>query len=189
MTIALLVGCLAGFFGGWADTGLMRLAELFQVVPGIILALVSVALLGSSLTIIMLILAGTMWPQVARIARAETLKVSELGYVESARAVGFGPIHILVSDVLPNIFTPILVATTMTAGRAILLESGLAFLGLGDANKPSWGALLNDAQAQIQSAFWLTLFPGAAIFIVVLAINLLGDIWNDNLNPALERVK
>ena len=189
MTIALLVGCLAGFFGGWMDTTLMRVAELFQVVPGIILALVSVALLGSSLTIVMLILAGTMWPQVARIARAETLKVSQLGYVESARAVGFGPLRILVSDVVPNIFASIMVATTMTAGRAILLESGLAFLGLGDANKPSWGALLNDAQAQIQSAFWLTLFPGLAIFLVVLAINLLGDIWNDTLNPALERVK
>ena len=189
MTIALFVGCLAGFFGGWLDTVLMRIAELFQVVPGIILALVSVALLGSSLTIIMLILAGTMWPQVARIARAETLKVSQLGYVESARAVGFGPLRILLSDVVPNIFASIMVATTMTAGRAILLESGLAFLGLGDANKPSWGALLNEAQAQIQSAFWLTLFPGLAIFLVVLAINLLGDIWNDTLNPALERVK
>lgn len=189
LTIAVVVGGLAGFFGGWVDTALMRLSEVFQVVPAIILALVAVALLGSSLTIIMLILAGTMWPQVARIARAETLKVSELGYVESARAIGFGPFRILASDVLPNVFPPILVATTMTAGRAILLESGLAFLGLGDADQPSWGALLNTAQTHIQSAFWLTLFPGLAIFLVVLAINLLGDIWNDNLNPALERVK
>jgi peptide/nickel transport system permease protein len=189
LTIALAVGGFSGFFGGWVDTGLMRVAEIFQVVPAIILALVAVALLGSSLAIIILLLAATMWPQVARIARSETLKISELGYVESARAVGFGPLHILWSDILPNAFPPILVATTMTAGRAILLESGLAFLGLGDANQPSWGALLSTAQTHIQSAWWLTFYPGIAIFLVVLAINLLGDIWNDNLNPALERVK
>lgn len=189
LTIAIAVGGLSGYFGGWVDTTLMRLAEMFQVVPAIILALVSVALLGSSMLIVIFILAGTMWPQVARIARAETLKISELGYVESAKAIGFGPLRILWSDVLPNAFPTVLVATTMTAGRAILLESGLAFLGLGDANHPSWGALLNTAQTHIQTAWWLTLYPGLAIFLVVLAINLLGDIWNDNLNPALERVK
>ena len=189
LTIAIAVGSVAGYFGGWVDKTLMRLAEIFQVVPAIVLALVAVALLGGSLSIIILILAATMWPQVARIVRAETLKVSEMGYVESAKAIGFSPLRILVSDVLPNVFPPVLVATTMTAGRAILLESGLAFLGLGDANRPSWGALLNTAQSHIQSAWWLTLYPGLAIFIVVLAINLLGDIWNDNLNPVLERVK
>ena len=121
-------------------------------------------------------LCGTVWP-------------SHFEGFESAFAVGFGPWRILWSDVLPNAFPPLLVATTMNAGRAILLESGLAFLGLGDANKPSWGTLLNEAQTHLQSAWWLTLFPGLAIFLVVLAINLLGDIWNDNLNPTLERVK
>jgi peptide/nickel transport system permease protein len=189
LTIAVAVGGLSGYFGGWLETVLMRLAEVFQVVPAIILALVAVALLGSSISIIILILAATMWPQVARIVRAETLKISELGYVESAKAIGFGPLHILWSDVLPNVFPPVLVATTMTAGRAILLESGLAFLGLGDANRPSWGALLNTAQSHIQTAWWLTLYPGVAIFLIVLAVNLLGDILNDNLNPVLERVK
>lgn len=189
LSIAVAVGTISGFYGGWADIILMRVAEVFQVIPSIILALVAVALLGSSLTIIILILAMTLWPQVARIARAETMRIRELGYVESAFAVGFGSWRILWSDVLPNAFPPLLVATTMNAGRAILLESGLAFLGLGDANKPSWGTLLNEAQTHLQSAWWLTLFPGLAIFLVVLAINLLGDIWNDNLNPTLERVK
>lgn len=189
LSIAVAFGAIAGFFGGWADVILMRIAELFQVVPSIILALVAAALLGSSLTIIIVILAMTMWPQVARIARAETLRIRELGYVESAFATGFGPWRILWSDVLPNAFPPLLVATSMTGGRAILLESGLAFLGLGDANKASWGALLNEAQTHLQSAWWLTLFPGLAIFVVVCAINLLGDVWNDNLNPTLDRVK
>jgi len=189
LSIAVAFGAIAGFFGGWADVILMRIAELFQVVPSIILALVAAALLGSSLTIIIVILAMTMWPQVARIARAEVLRIRELGYVESAFATGFGPWRILWSDVLPNAFPPLLVATSMTGGRAILLESGLAFLGLGDADKASWGALLNEAQTHLQTAWWLTLFPGLAIFAVVCAINLLGDVWNDNLNPTLDRVK
>lgn len=189
LTIAIAVGAVAGFFGGLADKLLMRFSEVFQVVPAIILALVAVSLMGSSLTIIIFILAATMWPQVARIARAEALRIRELGYVESAKAIGFSPWRILWSDVLPNAFPPLLVATTMTAGRAILFESGLAFLGLGNANQPSWGALLNAAQAHIQSAWWLTLFPGLAIFLVVWAINLLGDILNDHLNPTLDRVK
>lgn len=189
LSIAVAFGGIAGFFGGRADMWLMRIAEVFQVIPSIILALVAAALLGSSLVIIILILAMTMWPQVARIARAETMRIRELGYVESAFAIGFGPWRILWSDVLPNAFPPLLVATTMTAGRAILLESGLSFLGLGDANKASWGALLNEAQTHLQSAWWLTLFPGLAIFLVVCAINLLGDVWNDNLNPTLDRVK
>lgn len=189
LTIAVAMGSLAGFFGGWLDSILMKIAEFFQVIPAIILALVSVAMLGSNMWIVILILAATMWPQVARIVRAETLRIAGLGYVESSRAVGFHPLRILWSDVLPNAFPPVLVATSMTAGRAILLESGLAFLGLGDANRPSWGALLNTAQSHIQTAWWLTVFPGLAIFLVVLCINLLGDIWNDSLNPVLERVK
>lgn len=189
LSIAVGFGGVAGYFGGMADTVLMRLAEVFQVVPSIILALVAAALMGSSLTMIIVILAMTMWPQVARIARTETMRIRELGFVESAQAIGFGPWRILWSDVLPNAFPPLLVATTMTAGRAILLESGLAFLGLGDANTASWGALLNEAQTHQQTAWWLTLFPGLAIFLVVVAINLLGDVWNDNLNPTLDRVK
>jgi peptide/nickel transport system permease protein len=189
LTIAVLVGGFAGYFGRYVDIVLMKVSELFQVVPAIILALVAAAMLGSSLTVIIVILSFTMWPQVARIVRVETMKVSELGYVESARATGFGSLRIFLSDVLPNAFPPVLVATTMTVGRAILLESGLAFLGLGDADVPSWGALLNSAQSHMQTAWWLTLFPGLAIFLVVLCTNLLGDLLNDTLNPTLDRVK
>ncbi|WFE74721.1 ABC transporter permease [Roseinatronobacter sp. S2] len=189
LTVAIVVGGLAGFYGGIADVLLMKLSEFFQVIPGIILALVSVALLGASLEIIILILSITMWPQVARILRAECMRIRELGYVESSRAAGFRPIRIFFFDVLPNAFPPVLVATTMTVGRAILAESGLAFLGLGDANQPSWGALLYSAQAYLQIAWWLTVLPGLAIFIVVLAVNMLGDILNDCLNPMLSRVK
>jgi peptide/nickel transport system permease protein len=189
LTVAVTIGGLAGFYGGIADAVLSRVSEFFQVIPGIILALVAVAMLGASLPLIVVILSLTMWPGVARIVRAECMRIAELGYVESSRAAGFRPLRILWSDVLPNAFPPVLVATTMTIGRAILAESSLAFLGLGDANAPSWGALLYEAQAYMQSAWWLTVFPGMAIFIVVLAANLLGDRLNDSLNPTLSRVK
>lgn len=189
LTVAVTVGGLAGFYGGIADAVLTRISEFFQVIPGIILALVAVAMLGASLPLIIIILSLTMWPAVARIVRAECMKIAESGYVESARAAGFRPLRILWRDVLPNALPPVLVATTMTVGRAILAESSLAFLGLGDANAPSWGALLYEAQAYMQSAWWLTVYPGAAIFVVVLAANLLGDRLNDSLNPTLSRVK
>lgn len=189
LTVALVVGGLAGFYGGVIDTVLVKISEFFQVIPGIVLALVAAAILGANLGIILAILAVTMWPGVARIVRAEAMRISQLGYVESQRAAGFLSLRILWSDVLPNAMPPVLVATTMTVARAILAESGLSFLGIGDANRPSWGALLNQAQPYISTAWWLAVFPGLCIFIVVLAINLLGDALNDALNPSIGRVK
>lgn len=189
LVLAVAFGGVAGFYGGWADLILARVSDFFQVVPSVIYALVTVAILGRSLTLIIVILSLTHWSAVARIIRAECMRIAELGYVESARAAGFRSLHIYWSDVLPNAFPPVLVATTMTVGRAILAESALSFLGLGDANTPSWGALLFDAQAFMAMAWWLTVIPGGAIFLVVLAANMLGDNLNDSLNPALSRVK
>lgn len=189
LTVALVVGGLAGFYGGALDLVLVKVSEFFQVIPGLVLALVAAALLGSNVTIIVVILAVTMWPGVARIVRAEAMRISQLGYVESQRAAGFSGLRILWSDVLPNALPPVLVATTMTVARAILAESGLSFLGIGDANQPSWGALLNQAQPYISTAWWLPLFPGLCIFLVVLAINMLGDALNDALNPSIGKVK
>lgn len=189
MTVALIVGGLAGFYGGVLDIVLVKVAEFFQVIPGLVLALVAAALLGANVTLIVVILAITMWPGVARIVRAEAMRIAQLGYVESQRAAGFSGLRILWSDVLPNALPPVLVATTMTVARAILAESGLSFLGVGDANQPSWGALLNQAQPYIASAWWLALFPGLCIFVVVLAINMLGDALNDVLNPSIGKVK
>jgi len=189
VTVALIVGGLAGFYGGVLDIVLVKVSEFFQVIPGLVLALVAAALLGANITIIVIILAVTMWPGVARIVRAEAMRIAQLGYVESQRAAGFSGLRILWSDVVPNALPPVLVATTMTVARAILAESGLSFLGIGDANQPSWGALLNQAQPYIATAWWLPLFPGLCIFIVVLAINMLGDALNDALNPSIGKVK
>lgn len=189
MSIGLVVGGLAGFHGGWMDTLMVKLAEFFQVLPGIVLALVAAALLGANVFIIVAILSVTMWPAVARIVRAEAMRISRLGYVESARAAGFPSVRIILSDVLPNAMPPVLVATSMTVGRAILIESGLAYLGIGDPSHPSWGALLNSAQAYMRDGWWLAVAPGLCIFLVVLAVNMLGDALNDAYNPTVGRVK
>lgn len=189
LTLGLVVGGIAGFYGGVADTVMVKVAEFFQVLPGIVLALVSAALLGANIWIIVAILAVTMWPGVARIVRGEAMRIAQLGYVESQRAAGFRGMRILWSDVVPNAMPPVLVATSMTVGRAILIESGLAYLGIGDPSNPSWGALLNSAQSHIQDGWWLALFPGACIFLVVLAVNLIGDALNDAYNPTIGRVK
>lgn len=189
MTLGLIIGGVAGFYGGFADTALVKVAEFFQVLPGIVLALVAAALLGANVWIIVAILSITMWPAVARIVRAESMRIGQLGYVESQRAAGFKSLRILISDVLPNAMPPVIVATTMTVGRAILIESSLAFLGIGDSNRPSWGALLNSAQSYMTTGWWLALFPGLCIFIVVLAVNMLGDSLNDSLNPSIGKVK
>lgn len=189
MTFGLIVGGLAGYYGGWIDTAMVKVAEFFQVLPGLVLALVAAALLGSNVLIITAILAITMWPGVGRIVRAEAMRISRLGYVESQKAAGFHGIRILVSDVIPNAMPPVLVATTMTVGRAILIESGLAYIGVGDPGNPSWGSLLNDAQSHMRDSWWLAFLPGACIFLVVLAVNMLGDALNDAFNPTIGRVK
>ncbi|HLU58067.1 MAG TPA: ABC transporter permease [Pseudonocardia sp.] len=189
MTLGVVIGGIAGFFGGWVDTVMVKIAEFFQVLPGLVLALVAAALLGSNVGIIIAILAITMWPAVGRIVRAEAMRISKLGYVESQRAAGFHGMRILWSDVIPNAMPPVLVATTMTVGRAILIESGLSYIGIGDPSNPSWGSLLNAAQSYMREGWWLALVPGGCIFLVVLAVNLLGDGLNDALNPTIGRVK
>lgn len=189
MTFGLVVGGLAGYYGGVIDTFMVKVAEFFQVLPGIVLALVAAALLGANVLLVVAILAVTMWPGVARIVRAEAMRIRQLGYVESARAAGFHGLRILWSDVIPNLMPPVLVATSMTVGRAILIESGLSYLGVGDPSQPSWGALLNSAQSYLRDGWWLALFPGACIVLVVLAVNILGDALNDSFNPTVGRVK
>lgn len=189
MTLGVVIGSLAGFYGGVIDAVLVKIIEFFQAIPGLVLALVAAAILGANVVLIILILALTMWTGVARIMRAEAARIAQLGYVESARAAGFPGWRILVSDVLPNAIAPVIVSTTMTVGMAILAESGLSFLGIGDANQPTWGSLLSEAQPYLNSAWWLALFPGLCIFLVVLAINMIGDALNDALNPTIGRVK
>jgi peptide/nickel transport system permease protein len=189
LTLGLIIGGIAGYYGGILDLVFVKITEFFQVLPAILLALVGAALFGKHPGLIVIILALTMWPAVARIVRAEAMRIAQLGYVESARAVGFHGLRIIWSDVIPNLMPPVLVATTLTVGRAILIESGLSYVGLGDPSNPSWGTLLSLAQSHMRMGWWLAVIPGMFIFLVVLAVNMLGDALNDAFNPLIGRVK
>lgn len=185
--IGVLVGACAGYFGGWVDDVLMRLTELFQVVPRFFLVLITVALFGSGIRLIILLLGLTYWPGAARLLRGQVLSLRTREHVVAARAVGVREPVILVRHVLPMALPPIITLCTLTVGGAILVEAGLSFLGLGDRNVVSWGALLNDAQQFVRRAWWLSAFPGLAITLTVLGFNLLADGLNEALNPRLAR--
>ncbi|HEX9116364.1 MAG TPA: ABC transporter permease [Anaerolineae bacterium] len=183
--LGILVGSLAGFFGGWVDSLLMRLSEFFQVLPRFVLALVIVAFFGSGVGKLIVVLALLSWPQTARLARAQILSLREVTFVEAAQLAGMRPLTIIGREILPNALAPVVVAGSLDIATAILLEAGLSFLGLGDPNRVSWGSMLNQAQPYLRQAWWMALFPGLAIALVVLAFNILGDALNDALNPRL----
>ncbi len=182
-----VVGGIAGMAGGWVDDLLMRLTELLQVLPRFFLALVVVALFGSSLVNLIVVLALTSWVFTARLARAGVLTVRQREYVLAARGLGASPAANLFGHILPNALAPVIVNASLQVGRAILIEAGLSFLGLGDPNVISWGFMLNNAQAFIRSAWWMAVFPGAAIALTVLGVNLAGDALNDYWDPRLRR--
>lgn len=167
-----LIGLASGYAGGWADDLLMRLTELFQVLPRFFLALVVIALFGNSLNNLILVLALTSWSSLARLARAEVLSLREREFVVGARSVGVKPLRILGRHILPNATGPLLASAALVVSAAILTEAGLSFLGLGDPNAISWGYLLNNAQLFLRRAWWLPLFPGLAIVVTVLGVSL-----------------
>jgi peptide/nickel transport system permease protein len=180
------VGALAGFRGGLLDETLMRAAELVQVVPRFFLAVLVVALFGPGLDRIVLVLGLTSWPATARVVRAETLSVQARAFVEAARALGAPPRRLLLRHILPVVLPPAIVVLAATAGTVILLEASLAFLGLGDPTRMSWGYLANNAQRFLRVAWWMAVFPGAAIAAAILGLNLLADALNDRiLGPGL----
>ncbi|MFG1955458.1 ABC transporter permease [Micromonospora sp. NPDC048830] len=185
--IGVLVGSLSGYFGGWLDTALMRLTELFQVVPRFILALVVVAMIGGGIDRIIAVIGLLSWPPAARIVRAEFLSLREQEFVEASKAVGLRTRTTIFSEILPNALPPVVVIASLDVAQAILLEASLSFLGLGDPDVVSWGTMLHQAQQYLREAWWLSVFPGMAIFLAVLAFNLLGDAFNDARNPRLKK--
>ena len=183
--IGVAVGGVAGFAGGLADDALMRVAELFQVVPRFFLVLLAVALLGSRIWLIVVLLGLTLWPGPARLLRGQVLALRDREYVVAARAVGVRGPTILVRHILPAALPPVVTQAALGVGGAILVEAGLSFLGLGDRNVVSWGALLSDAQQFVRRAPWLSVFPGLAITLTVLATSLVADGLNEAWNPRL----
>jgi peptide/nickel transport system permease protein len=178
-----LVGAMAGFYGGLLDLVFMRVSEIFQVVPSFILAAVIVALSGPGLSQVVAVIALLAWPQVARLMRGEVMRVKQLEFVDAVRCLGIRESTILAAEVAPNALTPALAAGSLIVGHAILLEAALAFFGLSSVDIVSWGRMLNSGQRFLFNAWWLSVFPGAAIFMTVLAFNLLGDALGSALNP------
>jgi len=181
--LGILIGSAAGFFGGWFDTAVMRVAEFFQVIPSFILAAVIVAMSGTGLPQIVAVVGLLAWPQVARVMRGEVMRVKQLEFVDAVRCLGIGELRLLFGEVIPNAVAPVLAVGTLIVGQAILLEASLSFLGLSSAELVSWGRMLNSGQRFLWDAWWLSFFPGTAIFLTVLAFNLFGDAVGAILNP------
>jgi peptide/nickel transport system permease protein len=179
--IGIVVGAVAGYYGGVVDALLMRTADLFQVVPRFFLALLVIAYFGPGIDKLILLLGLTSWPFLARVVRSEALTLRRREFVEAARATGASGARILVRQVIPNLLPVAVVVLTLLASRIILIEAGLAFLGLSDQNRVSWGMLANNAQEFLQLAWWMAVFPGLAIALAVLGLNLVGDSVNDAL--------
>lgn len=187
LVIGIPIGALAGYFGGMVDDGLMRFTEFFQTVPSFALAIVLVAIFQPSIYSIVGAIAIVSWPPVARLVRGEVLSLRSREYVEAAILSGQTHTTIIWRQILPNTLSPIIVLASLMVATAILLESSLSFLGLGDPNMMSWGYMIGAARTVIRQAWWLSFFPGVAILLTVLALNLIGEGLNDALNPRLSR--
>ncbi|MCX8100580.1 MAG: ABC transporter permease [Geminicoccaceae bacterium] len=186
-TAALLVGVAIGLFagaaGGLVDESLMRLVEAFQIVPGFLLALALVSVFGARLETVVLAIAAASWPAPARLVRAEVAKLRRAEFVQAARVAGLRWPEVALREILPNALPPVVPMAALTVAAAILIEGALAFLGLSDPNRPSWGAMIAEGRAVLVSAPWLSLLPGMALAATVLAVNLVGEGLAEALAP------
>lgn len=187
LAVGVPLGAVAGYFGGWADDLLMRFTEFFQTIPSFALAIVLVAILQPSIVSIVAAIAIVSWPPVARLVRGEVLSLRTREYVQAAIVTGQSHKWIIWREILPNALSPIIVLASLMVATAILLESSLSFLGLGDPNLMSWGYMVGAGRTVIRQAWWITVLPGIAILLTVLALNLIGEGLNDALNPRLAR--
>jgi peptide/nickel transport system permease protein len=181
------IGATAGFFGGWTDELLMRVTEAFQTLPNFLLLLLLVAVFGSTLPMITIAIGVVAWPAPARLARAEFLSLRNREFVQACRALGMGPINLMMREILPNALPPLIVYTSVILAVSILLESALAFLGLGDPNIASWGNLIGQGRSVLRGEWYVSAIPGIAILLTVLGVSLVGQALNDALNPRLRR--
>jgi peptide/nickel transport system permease protein len=184
--VGVLVGLVAGYAGRRTDDVLMRITDIQLAVPTILLAIAVVAVLGPGLWNVILTLSATGWTLYARLTRGEALTIKSRDFVQAARATGAGDVRIMVRHVLPNVVSPVIVVAVFAVANMIILEATLSFLGLGvEPRVVTWGRMLNGGRLYLSTAWWLTAFPGLAIFVTVLAVNLLGDHLRDWLDPRL----
>lgn len=183
MSVGLSCGLVAGYYGGWVEHLLMRMADALLILPGFFLALIVAFLFGGRLLTVIMLLGLTGWPQIARIARAEVLSLKATEFVESARAIGASNRRIMLREILPNALPPVLAMMALLMSYGILSEASLSFLGVGDPNVISLGGMLSNGLQYATTAWWVPTFPGAAIFLLVLLLNIVGDGLSVALNP------
>jgi len=185
LLIGTVLGALAGFYRGRVDYVLMRLTEFFQTIPSFLFAIVLVAVMSPSLGSVTLAIVIVSWPPIVRLVRAEFISLREREFVQACICLGLSDRNIALRQILPNAFSPIIVAGSLMVASAILTEAALAFLGLGDPNVISWGYMIGSGRSFLRDAWWLCAIPGVMILLTVLSINFVGEGLNDALNPRL----
>ena len=187
LVLGVVLGAIAGYAGSWVDDVIMRFTEFFQTIPSFILAVVLVAIFTPSIASIVTAIAIVSWPPVTRVVRAEFMTLRTREFVQAAEVLGRSQFAIVFREILPNALSPIIVLASLMVASAILLEAALSFLGLGDPNLMSWGFMIGAGRSVIRLAPWMSIFPGLALFLTVLALNLVGEGLSDALNPRLAR--
>ena len=188
--VGIPLGLISGYAGGWLDEGIMRVTDIFLAFPALVLAIFIQAAIGPGLTNAMFSIAIVSWPTYARLVRGSAMSIKQNEFIEAARAAGEGKLRILFRHIFPNLLSPITVQSTLDMGGAVLTAAGLSFIGFGvQPPTAEWGAMVSTGRDYIAFAWWMTAFPGLAIFLFVLGFNLLGDWLNDFLNPRLRGVE
>lgn len=185
--IGTVIGGLAGYHGGWVDDVLMRFTDAMQTIPSFLSALTIVGIIGPSLPTIIAAIAIVSWPMIARLVRAEFLRLRTYDFVQSCKIIGMSDIRIIFGQILPNCMAPIIVSASVLVATSIIVEASLSFLKLGDPNIMSWGTILGNGRAGLRTAWYITAIPAGALVLTVLALNLIGDALNDVLNPRLKQ--
>ena len=189
-TIGTTLGIISGYFGGWLDSLLMRVTDVSLAFPGILIALLLAVTLGPSFTTVVLAISLLGWAAYARLIRGEVLKLRNADFVAQARIIGCSPGRIMLTHIFPNVVNPLLILATLSVGLVILIESALSYLGAGiPPPTPSWGSMVSDGRGLIDTAWWISFFPGLAIGMLVLCVNYLGDWLRDALDPRLRRTR
>lgn len=187
ITIGIVIGAVAGYYGGIVDDGLMRITEAFQTLPNFLLLLVLIAVFGSDIKTVTIAIGLVSWPAAARLTRAEFLSLRGREFVQACHTLGMRDLQIIFREILPNALPPVIVYASVIMATAILLESALAFLNLSDPNIPSWGNLIGAGRSVLRTQWYVSAIPGVAILLTVLSVSLVGQGLNDALNPRLKR--